>query len=97
MFILLSVELTGLLIIPEGPLVLTVDLPRDLEGGWEATARTLPALGAWVLCQAASLHSARRPEKAHPPPLLETQIPGSCPAPPMSPLRQSDVRPWVLQ
>ena len=82
MFILLSAELTGLLIIPESPLVLIVNLPQGLEGGPEAAARTLPASGAWVLCQAAASSPARRPgEKAGVPPLLEARFPAPAPPP----------------
>ena len=82
MFILLSAELAGLLIIPESALVLIVNLPRGLEGGPEATARTLPALGAWVLCQAVASSPVGRPEeKACVPPLLEARFPAPTPLP----------------
>lgn len=82
MFILLSVELTGLLIIPESPLVLIVNLPRGLEDGPEAAARTLPALRAWVLCQAEASSPVGRPEeKACVPPLLEARFPAPAPLP----------------
>lgn len=54
-----SAELTGLLIISEGPLVLLVDLPRGLEGGLGAASRTPPAPGACVPCQGVSLQLCR--------------------------------------